>query len=288
MSSPQPQPDAAQLRHYLEVAITAADAAGALVKRRHSSSEDKHVKEKSAVDLVTEVDVAAEKAIITILKEAFPRHSFLGEESGGSAEENRLSDGPTWIIDPIDGTTNFVHMYPFVAVCIGLAINQKPVVGVVYNPIMEEKYTAYLGGGAFLNGRPIHVSSANEIGQALISTNVGYGRSPPVIDFMLGNVRTLLEHKVRGLRMTGSAATLMCDVACGRLDSYFEWGVHSWDVAAGSIIVEEAGGVCISPTQTSRVTDPLNLTARSVLCGPKEIVATLFPLLNKGWSPAWK
>lgn len=258
------------------------------MKERFHSAQDKLVQEKSAVDLVTEVDVAAEKTIIGMLKEAFPEHCFLGEESGGSAGEERLSDEPTWIIDPIDGTTNFVHTYPFVAVCIGLAINKQTVVGVVYNPVLEEKYTAIRGGGAFLNGKPISVSSAPEIGQAVVSTNIGYGRSREVTDFMLGNVRVLLEHNVRGLRMTGSAATLMCDVAMGRLDCYFEWGVHAWDVSAASIIIEEAGGVCISPTATSAVTDQLNLTARSMLCGPKAIVEALFPILNKGWSAEWK
>jgi fructose-1,6-bisphosphatase/inositol monophosphatase family enzyme len=177
-------------------------------------------------------------------------------------------------------------------------------------------FKAIRGGGAFLNGKPISVSSAPEIGQAVVSTNIGYGRSREVTDFMLGNVRVLLEHNVRGLRMTGSgtapstphgslwgllelsllllrrlgiaAATLMCDVAMGRLDCYFEWGVHAWDVSAASIIIEEAGGVCISPTATSAVTDQLNLTARSMLCGPKAIVEALFPILNKGWSAEWK
>jgi len=246
------------------------------------------ISKKSAVDLVTEVDVAAEERIVGILREAFPDHSFLGEESGGAAGEERLSAGPTWIIDPIDGTTNFVHKYPFVAVCIGLAINKQAVVGVVYNPVLEEKYTAIHGGGAFLNGQHISVSSTSDVRQAVVSTNIGYGRSPEVTEFMLGNMRVLLEQQLRGLRMTGSAATLACDVACGRLDAYFEWGIHSWDVAAASIIVKEAGGVCISPSPTSAVTDPLDLTTRSFLCGPKEMVEALFPLLNKSWSPTWK
>jgi fructose-1,6-bisphosphatase/inositol monophosphatase family enzyme len=266
------------------------------------------IKEKSAVDLVTAVDVAVERLLIERLSAAFPSHKFLGEETHGGYEQ--LGPEPTWIIDPIDGTTNFVHGYPSIAICIGLAVRGRVELGLVYNPAMGEKFSAVRGRGAFLNGHRIRISTnAKNVSQAVINTNVGYGRGPAVVSFMLSNLQTLLQRNVRSIRMSGSAATSMCDVACGRCDAYFEWGVHSWDIAAGSVIVEEAGGCCISPNpsqshtqsgsqpQSSDATSPgnvnvtsvgLDLIARCILCGNSALVGEVYSLLNKDWSSSWK
>jgi len=271
-----------QLEEYLKVALDAADTAAALVVEKWAQKKNVQFK-GSAVDLVTEVDVQVEKLIVATLQSAFPTHKFLGEEG----EKHALTDEPTWVIDPIDGTTNFVHGYPFICICIGLSINKQVQVGVVHNPVLNEKFAAYKGGGAFLNGKRIHVSETEDITHASVSSNIGYGRGAESINFYLSNIRHLLEHKVQAFRASGSAAALMCDVACGRSECYYEWGIQSWDIAAASVIVEEAGGVVISPTLHSSVSSPLDLEARSVLCGNKAIVTRLFGILDRNWHASW-
>lgn len=187
-----------------------------------------------------------ESFIIGSIKTAYPTHQVLAEESF-DGEFYNLTDAPTWIIDPVDGTTNFVHRflflslltnifrYPFVAVCIGLAINKIPVVGVVFNPIINELYHAVKGQGAFLNGERIHVSDVKRIDQSVIATNIGYDRTVEGIDFITGNVKNLMAENVRSIRAGGTSAVDMCSVACGRLDAYYEVGIHPWDIAAGKL-----------------------------------------------------
>merc|ERR1712087_578987 len=172
---------------------------------------------------------------------------FVGEESSAAGGEGplQLGEQPTWIIDPLDGTTNFVHGYPLVTVSIGLAVARELVVGVIYNPIMDELCSAARGCGATLNGVPVCVGSASGVTSALICNNMGASREPAVNELCTARLLALLQSGVRGLRNSGSAAQNMMHVACGRLDSYFEDGFGGpWDVAAGAVIVEEAGGVC--------------------------------------------
>lgn len=195
-----------------------------------------------------------------------------------------ITDAPTWIIDPIDGTTNFVHSYPIIGICIGLAINRQTMVGIVYNPILNEKFTAIRGKGAFLNGQRIYVDKSTSLANAIISTNVGYDRSDKGVTFVLENLRTLLDNKVRGIRVNGSAASGICDVACGRISGYYEWGPHTWDLAAASLLVEEAGGTWISPNNSKGAENiDRDLTRRSIICGNSAIVKELDSLLNKDW-----
>eukprot|EP01089_Gocevia_fonbrunei_P020786 TRINITY_DN781_c0_g1_i4.p1 TRINITY_DN781_c0_g1~~TRINITY_DN781_c0_g1_i4.p1 ORF type:complete len:280 (+),score=63.97 TRINITY_DN781_c0_g1_i4:95-934(+) len=276
-----------EVGHFFKAAEEIALKAGEYVAQKWH--QPRNVNEKSSnVDLVTEVDVAVEKQIITHLSSLFPTHKFIGEESCNGHEEPQTDD-PTWIIDPIDGTTNFVYSFPFIAICIGLAINKKVVAGIVYNPILKEKFTAIRGKGAFLNDVPIKIPTTTSLSQSVISTNVGYTRGQQGVDFTILNLQNILINKVVGVKITGSAACGLCDVAAGRSHAYYEWGIHSWDVAAASIIVEEAGGVCISPKDLSDGEQgELDLKSRSIVCGSKEVVGELNKVLAKHWSSSWK
>ncbi|KAJ0059465.1 hypothetical protein NL108_018456, partial [Boleophthalmus pectinirostris] len=197
----------------------------------------------SAVDLVTETDQKVEQLIIQSVKSKFPSHRFIGEESVSSGELCVLTSDPTWIIDPIDGTTNFVHGYPFVGVCIGFAVNQQVEWGVVYSAIEDKMFTARRGRGAFCNGRPLQVSPQTDVHRALVATEFGSSRDPQVVDKIFSSLRKVLSLPVHGVRGAGSAALNMCAVALGSVELYYETGIHIWDFAAASVIVTEAGGV---------------------------------------------
>lgn len=251
------------LKHYLEVAERIAREGGATILK--AFNENKTVMLKSAsTDLVTETDQKVEKFIIESFKNEFPTHSFIGEESAAAGVKTELTDNPTWIIDPLDGTTNFVHRFPFVAVSIALAIDKKPVVGVVYNCILNEMYTAIDGQGAFKNGQPISCSKQTEISTALIGTEFGSSRADEIMAVILENMRKLASYPnpAHSIRCLGSAALNMCAVACGAMDAYFESGIHVWDIAAGYVIVRAAGGTVLSPDGSE-----LDIMSRRVLCG---------------------
>ncbi|KAI8567309.1 hypothetical protein RHMOL_Rhmol02G0111100 [Rhododendron molle] len=208
---------------FLAIAVEAAKKAGELIRK--GFYQTKHVEHKGQVDLVTETDKACEDLIFNHLKQYFPSHQFIGEETTAACGVTELTDEPTWIVDPLDGTTNFVHGFPFVCVSIGLTIGKIPTIGVVYNPIMDELFTGIHGKGAFLNGNLIKVSSQTELMKSLLAT------------------------EVRSLRMSGSCALNLCGIACGRLDLFYETGFGGpWDVAGGAVIVKEAGGVLFDPS----------------------------------------
>ncbi|CAA3010987.1 Inositol monophosphatase [Olea europaea subsp. europaea] len=160
----------AQKEEFLIQAVDAAKRAGEII--RSGFYQTKHVEHKGEVDLVTETDKRCEEVIFNFLKQHYPNHKFIGEETTAASGASELTDEPTWIVDPLDGTTNFVHGFPFVCVSIGLTIGQIPTVGVVYNPIMNELFTAIRGKGAFLNGKPIEVSSQSELMKSLLATEV--------------------------------------------------------------------------------------------------------------------
>eukprot|EP01117_Protostelium_nocturnum_P017882 TRINITY_DN7360_c0_g1_i2.p1 TRINITY_DN7360_c0_g1~~TRINITY_DN7360_c0_g1_i2.p1 ORF type:complete len:237 (+),score=64.68 TRINITY_DN7360_c0_g1_i2:213-923(+) len=217
------------------------------------------------------------------IKERFPKHKFLAEESFSPQHQSKsgsiynFSDEPTWIIDPVDGTTNFVHGYPWVCVSIGFAVKKEVVVGVVVNPILKETFHAMKGGGAFLNGKRINVSNAKELSQSVVSTNFGYDRTEEGADFMLGNIRTLLMENVQSTRSEGSAAVALCSVALGRLDAFYEFGIHPWDIAAGVLIVKEAGGVAIDPLNGGS----LHLESRRILVSNPHVGEKIALLLQR-------
>ncbi|XP_042387676.1 inositol monophosphatase 3-like [Zingiber officinale] len=238
--------DASVLDGFLAVAVDAAKSAGEII--RQGFYQTKHVEHKGQVDLVTETDKACEELIFNYLKKHYPCHKFIGEETSAAFGISELTDEPTWIVDPLDGTTNFVHGFPFVCVSIGLSIGKVPTVGVVYNPIIKELFTGVLGQGAFLNGTPIKASSQNELVKALLVTEVGTKRDKETVDNTTSKINKLL-YKVRSLRMCGSLALNFCGIACGRLDLCYEIGFGGpWDVAAGAIIVREAGGHVFDPS----------------------------------------
>ncbi|KAG1662640.1 hypothetical protein FOA52_009625 [Chlamydomonas sp. UWO 241] len=244
---------------FLAVALSAAIAAGDVIAA--AFKEPKDVVHKGAVDLVTATDQACENIVQSRLKEAFPSHRFIGEE--GSAAQGftaELTDEPTWMCDPLDGTTNFVHSFPFVCVCIGLVINKRVVVGVVHNPILNETFTATRGGGARLNDARISASATSQLGNALVCTEIGTTRDEETVDAIFARMRAVAT-SVRSMRCCGSCACNLTSVACGRLDGFYEIGFGGcWDVAAASLILEEAGGVVLDPAG-----GPFDVMARRVL-----------------------
>lgn len=196
------------------------------------------VREKSFFwDLVTEADVASEKLILSSLQQHFPTHQTLSEEAGLASIENAEF---LWVIDPLDGTTNYTHQYPMVAVSIGLLYRGKPVVGVVYNPIQNEMYLAAASLGATLNSNPISVSTVDVITKSLLGTGFAYDRR----ETLDNNYREFchLTNNSQGVRRSGSAALDLAYVAAGRLDGFWERGLQPWDMAAGAVLIEEAGG----------------------------------------------
>lgn len=234
------------LSQFLETAVDAAKRAGEIIRR--GFYQTKNVEHKGQVDLVTETDKACEDLIFNHLQQHYPEHKLIGEETTAACGTMELTDSPTWIVDPLDGTTNFVHGFPFVCVSIGLTIGKVPAVGVVYNPILDELFTAIRGKGAFLNGKPIKVSSQTELVKSLLATEVGTKRDKSTVDATTNRINGLL-FEVRSLRMSGSCALNLCGIACGRLDLFYELGFGGpWDVAGGALIVEEAGGLVYDPS----------------------------------------
>lgn len=195
------------------------------------------IKKKGFHDLVTDADVETEKAIIKVIKKHFPDDEILAEES--SAEDS-MSDSRVWIIDPIDGTTNFANGFPIYCVSVALWENKEPKVGIVIEVNREEEFTAIAGEGAWLNDEEIHVSSTSEHEHAFIGTGFPYN-DLSVVDSYLKLFRKLMED-VQGIRRPGSAAYDLCCVASGRFDGFYEYSLHIWDVAAAALIIKEAGG----------------------------------------------
>ncbi len=217
-----------------DLAKQAAYAAGKILRRRVSSSF--HVGTKtSAVDLVTEVDEAAEAAVRQILEAGMPGVPILGEEQGGAFEA-----ATRWIVDPLDGTVNFVHGFPWYSVSIALEVEGQVEVGVVYDPVRDALYEAERGEGAWLGERRLSVTSTSSLGEALVATGFPYDRQHQEPGYLAVVERVL--KRVRGIRRLGSSALDLAMVAAGHLDAYWESGLKCWDVAAGVLLVEEAGG----------------------------------------------
>jgi len=258
---------------YLQLALSLAKEAGEVI--RASWNRPKKIDTKSSIiDCVTQTDRDCEKIIIDGIKKHFPDHRFIAEESHKESGVYDVTDEPTWLVDPVDGTNNFVHSLPFVCVCIGLMIKKEVCVAVVYNPIINETFHAIRGQGAFLNGTErIKTSPVEQLERSVIATEFGYDRSPEGIDAMLGRLHNLLTARTQSVRMFGSCAINMCYVACGRLEAYYEGrdehqGPKPWDYGAASLIVTEAGGVVADPTGK-----PLNLYCGRVLAAANDAVA---------------
>ena len=236
-SSPTPDP--------LAVCEAAARAGGAVLREWAGRFA---VSRKGPRDLVTEADYAAQREIRRVVLEAFPDHGFVGEESEdgrprpASGELGHSGTGTRWIVDPLDGTTNYVHGFPAYCVSVGLARDDEILVGVIYDPLRDECFSARRGGGAFLDGRPIRAADVRDPGDAVVA--VGFPAhverdSPAVADFLA------VVPRVQSIRRTGSTALNLAYIACGRLHAFWVRRIACWDVAAGIVIAREAGAVVV-------------------------------------------
>jgi myo-inositol-1(or 4)-monophosphatase len=233
MNSPQLPGD---LAIYLDVAKTAALAAGEVLQACWGKLES-IVEKGRPGDLVTEADQQAEAAILAVIRAHFPDHSILAEESGQFGD---LDAEYLWAIDPLDGTTNYAHQYPFSAASIGLLINGVPTVGAIFDPFHKELFCGVAGMGATCNDRPIHVSKVDKLAQSLLVTGFAYDRrETPDNNYQ---EFCYLTHITQGVRRAGAASIDLAYVACGRLDGYWERGLSPWDLAAGVAILAAAGG----------------------------------------------
>ncbi|MFC1493649.1 inositol monophosphatase family protein [Thermodesulfobacteriota bacterium] len=219
----------------METARQAAIEAGRVLKELYGNI--KSISKKGEIDLVTEADLMSEKVLIDAISSVFPYDRILSEEAG---EKGEVSDR-LWIVDPLDGTTNFAHSFPFFAVSIGFQVKNEVVAGIVYNPCLDEFFEAEKGGGALLNKKPIRVSYKESLEESLAGTGFPYDihENP---DEVLEYLKRMIV-RAQGVRRAGAASIDLCYVAAGRLDGFWEQGLKPWDTAAGSIIVREAGGI---------------------------------------------
>jgi myo-inositol-1(or 4)-monophosphatase len=224
----------------LNTAIKAARRGAAVINRASFDLDRVKVTEKGHNDFVTEVDQAAEQAIIEILLNAYPDHAILAEESGASANLHDDAEN-VWIIDPLDGTTNFIHGFP--QYCVSIALQQRGQItqAVVYDPTRNDLFTATKGAGAYLNEKRIRVSKRDKVADALIGTGFPF-RDMKMLDEYVKMFKIMVQNS-SGLRRPGSAALDLAYVAAGRLDGFFEKGLKPWDIAAGSLLITESGGI---------------------------------------------
>jgi myo-inositol-1(or 4)-monophosphatase len=221
-------------RREIAFALAVAASAAQLVAAGRGTAD---VREKERADLVTDVDEASERLIVAAIRERFPADAVVAEESAAAA----VLSGRRWIVDPVDGTANFVHGHPFVAVSIALVDDAGPAVGVVHAPFLGEVYHAVRGGGAFLNGRPIRVSEVDAFSRSLLATGFPFKQGKGDLDAYMAMVADAVR-STHDVRRAGSAALDLAFTAAGRVEGYFEIGLSPWDVAAGILLVTEAGG----------------------------------------------
>ena len=219
------------------VALKAITASGRLVAEHFGDPGALRVELKRPFDYVTDVDRRSEDLIVEIIQDHFHNHHILAEERS----EVNLPSGPTWVIDPLDGTTNFIHGFPFVAISIALMVKAQVVLGMIYDPLRRELFRTRRCQGAFLNDVPIHLRHAANLDDALMATGFPC-RERHLIDPYIETFRSVLR-EVTGVRRAGAAALDLAYLACGRVDGFWEMGLSPWDIAAGSLLVEEAGGV---------------------------------------------
>lgn len=252
----------------LNIAVKAARRAASVINRASAQLDLIAVQTKGPNDFVTEVDRAAEAAIIEVLHETYPGHAILAEESGLSGEGEYC-----WIIDPLDGTTNFIHGFPQYAISIALTRNQVIEQAVVYDPVRNELFTATKGGGAFLNERRIRVSRRNRLSESLVGTGFPFREVSYMEQYI--EVFRELTRKTAGLRRPGAAALDLAYVACGRFDAFWESGLQAWDMAAGALLIQEAGGLVSDFAGESEY-----LERGRIVAGSPKIFAQLLPIVQ--------
>ncbi|MBK9392937.1 MAG: inositol monophosphatase [Uliginosibacterium sp.] len=260
----------------LNIAVKAARRAGTIINRASLDLERVQVSAKQPNDFVTEVDRAAEQAIIDVIREAYPEHAILAEETGDTAGAG--SSEVQWIIDPLDGTTNFIHGFPQYAVSIAMAERGVIQHAVIYDPSRNELFTASRGSGAFLNDRRIRVSKRIRMNESLIGTGFPF-KTMQHMDAYVNMFRELSE-KTAGLRRPGAAALDLAYVACGRTEGFFEIGLLPWDMAAGTLLVSEAGGLVSDFSGEAAYLATGNLVA-----GAPKIFGQLLPIIQSHKTP---
>lgn len=254
----------------LNIAVKAARRAGALINRASFDVGGLTVTRKRHNDYVTEVDHAAERAILDVLTEAYPNHGILAEESGATGSS---SSEYQWVIDPLDGTTNFMHGVPQYAVSIALLHREVITQAVVYDPARNELYTASRGRGAYMNDRRLRVSKTATLKDGLISTGFPF-RDLANLDNYMAMFRAVTEHS-SGVRRPGAAALDLAWVASGRFDGFWEMGLAAWDLAAGALLITEAGGMIADVDGSDGY-----LTSGNVVCGNPKVFAELLKVVS--------
>jgi myo-inositol-1(or 4)-monophosphatase len=224
----------------LNIAVKAARRAGSIINRAALDRTKLEVRSKRANDFVTQVDRAAEAAIIDIIRLAHPDHAVLGEESGASAGKGAKAEY-RWIIDPLDGTTNFIHGFPQYCVSIAVQFRGATAHGVIYDPSKNELFTSSKGSGAYLDDRRIRVTKCAQLGEALVGTGFPF-KEMSRVDRYFAQLREVMQNSA-GVRRAGAAALDLAYVAAGRLDAFWEMGLAPWDMAAGALMIQEAGGL---------------------------------------------
>lgn len=257
-------PSETDLQRYLDVASEAALSGGTVLQNYWGKLEAIAEKGRPG-DLVTEADKASEAAVLAVIQRHFPDHAILAEESGALGDQTASF---LWAIDPLDGTTNYAHQYPVYAVSVGLLIDGVPQVGAVFDPSREDLFRAAKGLGATLNRRSIRVSSTNRLEKSLLVTGFAYDRHETIDNNYAEFCH--LTHLTQGVRRGGAAALDLAYVACGRLDGYWERGLSPWDLAAGVVLVEEAGGKVTAYNQ-----DPFSIQSGRILATNGQIHAEL-------------
>ena len=252
----------------LNIAIRAARAAGDIIARYYDRVDTIKVATKGPNDFVTEVDAMCERTIIDTIKKSYPEHAIRAEESG-SHSGNEYE----WVIDPLDGTLNFMHGVPHFCVSIALLANSKSEVGVIYDPMKQELFVANRGGGARLDDKRIRVSSRGGLKNALLGTGFPF-RETDNIDRYMGIFKDFAG-KTAGIRRPGAAALDLAYVACGRFDGFFEFGLHAWDMAAGALLIQEAGGLVTDPTG-----EPNFMESGDIVAGTPKVFAQLLEALR--------
>jgi myo-inositol-1(or 4)-monophosphatase len=270
MAKLTPELEAAGLE-MLPTAIDAARRGGAVLLLHLNRGEKPVATAKGRNDFVTEADREAEDVVISLIRSRHPHHGILAEESQPSP-----GTGAEWIIDPLDGTTNFIHSYPFFGTSVAVRTAGEVVAGAVYDPIRDELFAARRGGGATLNGSPIQVSGVSHLEDALLVTGFPF-RVIDQLPRFLDSLQRLI-HASAGVRRDGSAALDCCYVACGRLDGFWEGALSAWDIAAGALLVEEAGGV-VSDFQGRR----RFLETGDIVASPAAIHDTFLELVRKAY-----
>ncbi len=253
----------------LNVAVMAARRAGAILIRNLVKLEKLKIEKKGHNDYVSEADRAAERAIIDVVQKHYPEHAILAEESG--AQGDAAAD-TVWIIDPLDGTTNYLHGFPVFAISIGVQVNGRMAHAVVYDPMRQELFTATRGAGAQLDDHKIRVSGQNELEHALVGTGFPFRQADSELEPYLKMLGKVVKN-TSGVRRPGAAALDLCYVAAGRLDAFWETGLAPWDLAAGSLIIREAGGIVSGLDGGEN-----DLDTGHILCGTPKIYSGLAKL----------